>query len=118
VLRHLGQTAGLSLPPGARVIGASTWKFQCALTRLKFEFSPRDLDNFVQQPPFQGVKWDEKSRGLMPPSDDEFPWMNNENSRRFKSGEVKFPAVKGHLHVLIDLDDANKVVVYLMLFSD
>ena len=81
---------------------------------LKVEIDRKDLDTLISKSPFATAEF--RSDDTTLPDGKRLKWWNPTDAKNFKSSQVRL-ADGDYLAILVDLDNAQKPIVYLMWFE-
>ena len=120
-LRDLEKLMELKLPPGARPIA---WTYFSALDYyilLKIEIDPSALPALIENSPFSNVPLSSTEHRFYDGVGGAW-WDRGSEAQRYIYGQAGLPQGQQyqdrHLDIFVDLDNPDKYIVYLALFTN
>jgi hypothetical protein len=109
-LAQLAQEAGVSFPPGARLVGSARENGMDDLLRFKVELRPADLPAFLSTSPIPADAFDAGEGGFLGP--DQGFWDPHQ-AKRLRTGQKILPGQRA-LNIGIDDGRGDVVAIYVV----
>jgi len=113
VLALISSETGIVFPQNTRVINAARVFLKDPKLLLKAEVDRTDLERFVQSPPINGIKFQQRINLLK--NQVKFRWWNPESQKNFKCGSAILPNGRGGFVVLLGLDNPDTVILFVVV---